>query len=144
MVEDHADYETALVLDQRVWAVMPKIQARKARELLGVRGNSPEDLARCFGLKFHSEGHDFDIEALDGGVIARVHECHWVKLLVDSGREHLADEIGRTICATEGRVWAQEFGGEYDFELSCRICAGGDCCEYHFSRRRSDETGDES
>lgn len=136
MTEQVHGYDSALDIDERVWAVMPKIQARRARTLLEVEGNTPAELARCFGLKFHSEGHEFETQISEDGVVFRVRQCHWLKLLEESDREHLADEIGQRICNTEGEVWAREFGGEYDFDLPCRMCAGDDWCEYRFIHKR--------
>ncbi|MFO7946891.1 MAG: DUF6125 family protein [Armatimonadota bacterium] len=143
MVEKACGYDRALQLDAEVWKVMPKIQARKARELLEIEGNSPDHLARCFALKFEAEGHTFEVDVSPEGVTFRVRECHWLQLLREADREHLADEIGRTICSTEGAVWAEEFDGEYDFNLRHRMCAGDDCCEYVFRLREQTEAGDE-
>ncbi len=143
MVENACGYDQALELDADVWKVMPKIQARKARELLDIASNSPDDLARCFALKFQAEGHTFEVDVSPERVTFVVLECHWLQLLQDSDREHLADEIGRSICSTEGTVWAQEFGDEYDFKLPRRMCAGDDCCEYVFRLQDETEAGDE-
>ncbi|MFP3902726.1 MAG: DUF6125 family protein [Armatimonadota bacterium] len=143
MVENACGYDRALQLDADVWKVMPKIQARKARELLDIASNSPADLARCFPLKFQAEGHAFEVDVSADGVTFVVRECHWLQLLRDSGREHLADEIGQAICSTEGVVWAEEFDGKYNFNLRRRMCAGDDCCEYVFRLQDATEAGDE-
>lgn len=132
-IEEQQDFEAALELDRQVWAVMPKIQARKARELLGAEGDGPDALARCFGLKLQADGHEFDITIEDGSVRACVHHCHWLEAMKRSGREHLAGEIGDRICTTEGQVWAEEFGGRYRFSLPQRLCGGDGCCEYLFT-----------
>ena len=39
IVEEAHDFDHALELDERVWAVLAKIQARKAREVTGCSGN---------------------------------------------------------------------------------------------------------
>ncbi|MGD9519751.1 MAG: DUF6125 family protein, partial [Armatimonadota bacterium] len=51
MVEQADGFPKALQLDEQVWQVLAKIEAREARELLGCTGNDPGDLARCFSLK---------------------------------------------------------------------------------------------
>lgn len=133
-IEERQGFDAALELDQQVWAIMPKIQARKARELLGEEGDRPEALARCFGLKLRSEGHDLDISVENGAVRVCVHYCRWLEIMKRSGRdERLAAQIGERICTTEGAVWAREFGGRYRFSLSQRRCAGDGCCEYLFT-----------
>ncbi len=134
MVEDETDFDRALALDSRVWAVMGKTQARKARELLGAPGNSPEELARCFALKLTADGHSFE-SAVEGSVARFViDECPWLSLLRKSGREHLAAAVSQTICPTEGRAWAAEFG-DYAFELPEMACTGAAQCEMRFVRQ---------
>ena len=49
--EQREGYEAALALDEEVWKVMPKIQARKAREVLGAAPEGLEALGQCLGLK---------------------------------------------------------------------------------------------
>ena len=132
-VEEAEDFATALELDRQVWEVMPKIQARSARALLDVDGDDPADLAACFGLKFEADGHEYEVIVDDAGVRARVHHCLWLESMRRSGREHLATQIGEHVCTTEGRVWAEEFGGRYEFSLPCRRCGGDEFCEFLFA-----------
>jgi len=113
--EQDSDFEHALDLDVRVWRVLAKIQARKARELLGVSANTAKDLARCFSLK------------LDAA-------CPWRELLQRSDRQHLAAQVAQTICPTEGAVWCAEFGGEWQFDMPQMACSGAESCEMRFSR----------
>jgi len=133
-VEETADFDCALELDRQVWEVMAKIQARKARELLGATGNSPEELGRCFALKFEAEGHDFELaRAEDTGVELVIRDCAWLQLTRKSGREHLAGRVGEMICAAEGAVWGREFGG-YGHSMVCRMCTGDEVCRHLFRR----------
>jgi len=134
LVEQQSDFDAALALDQRVWEVLAKVQARKARELTGRSGNRPSDLAECFGLKLAADGHAFDAVQDEGHVRFAIHGCPWVALLRRSSREHLAPRIAEAICCTEGRVWCAEFGGEYEFGMSARACDGADRCEMRFTR----------
>jgi len=135
MVEDAHDFDHALDLDRRVWEVVAKIQARKARELLRVDGNSPQDLARCFSLKLTADGHTFDLETDSAGVRFTIHDCPWLALLQNSDRRHLAARVAQTICPTEGRVWCAEFGGQFAFEMPAMACSGADRCQMSFSRK---------
>lgn len=135
MVEGDSNFEHALELDRRVWEVLAKIQARKTRELLGVTGSSPDDLARCFSLKLTADGHTFDVETDSRGVRFTIHGCPWLALLENSDRRHLAARVAQTICPTEGRVWCTEFGGEYQFDMPTMACSGADRCEMRFSRK---------
>ena len=135
MAEQDSDFDHALDLDRRVWEILAKIQARKARELLRVNGSSPQDLARCFSLKLTADGHTFDVEADATSVRVTIHGCPWLALLENSDRRHLAARVAQTICPTEGRVWCAEFGGEYDFEMPTMACSGAAHCEMRFSRK---------
>jgi hypothetical protein len=136
-VEAERGFEHALELDQRVWEVLAKIQARKARELLGCTGNSSDELARCFALKLTADGHVFEVSVTAGEVRFSVHACPWLELLRKTGREQLAARISQTICPTEGEVWCAEFGGEYQFSISPMACAGGDECVLRFARKEA-------
>jgi hypothetical protein len=139
--EEECGFERALELDQRVWEVMAKIQARKARELTGSKGNSPEELARCFSLKLTADGHDFEVSVTSGEVRYLVRSCPWLELMRKSDRRHLAAKVAQTICPTEGRTWCAEFGGQYEFAMPQMGCAGGGSCELRFTRSAGHEDG---
>jgi hypothetical protein len=137
MVEQDSDFDHALDLDRRVWEILAKIQARKARELLRLAGSSPQDLARCFSLKLTADGHTFDVASDSDGVRFTIRGCPWLALLENSDRRHLAARVAQTICPTEGRLWCAEFGGEYAFEMPAMACSGADHCEMRFSRKEA-------
>ena len=134
MVEEASGFAQALELDRRVWEVLAKIQARKAWEVLGVRGNSAAELARCFGLKLAADGHECELAAEGGEVRVTIQQCPWLELLRRSRRGHLALRVAQEVCPTEGRVWAAEFGGEYEFEMPRMACGGAERCELRFRR----------
>jgi len=134
MVEADSDFQRALALDLRVWRVLAKIQARKARELLGVSGNAARDLARCFSLKLEADGHRFTVETSEDAVRFCIEACPWLELLQKSDRRHLAAQVAQTICPTEGAVWCAEFGGEWQFDMPVMACSGQQSCEMRFSR----------
>ena len=132
MVEEAYDFERALELDEKVWEIVAKIQARKARELLEIAGNSLDDLAVCFGLKLRADGHHLDVHQAPGAVRFTIHHCAWLSLLQASGREHLAERISSRICSTECRRWRQEFGGQFEFDMLQSMCRGANKCEIVF------------
>jgi len=135
MVEEAHDFEQALDLDRRVWESLAKIQARKARELMGADDHSTENLARCFALKLTADGHRFTVNTEEEGVYFTIQDCPWLQLLRKSNREHLAAMVAQTICPTEGRVWSAEFGGAYDFEMPAMACKGDTQCRMRFLRK---------
>jgi len=116
IVEQAHDFEHALALDEQVWQIMPKIQARKAREVLDITGNSLDDLIACFTLKLQADGHQFHIERSDNEVQFIITRCKWRELLRKSGREHLEERISSVIWPAELHGWCSEFDDELEFE----------------------------
>lgn len=125
MAEQRHGYEAALALDEDVWKVMPKIQARKAREVLGVAGNELGDLARCLGLKLASEGHDFEVSLTGDQLEMRIVHCVWRDIFEKAQRLHIAKDIARNICLNKGAGWAAEFNAQFRFDLNCSLCGAG-------------------
>ncbi len=115
-VEEAHGFEHALALDEKVWQIVPKIQARKAREVLGITGNSIADLTACFSLKLRADGHLFRVDEVPDGVVFVVTHCQWRELLRKSGREHLEKQISSVIWPAELAEWCREFGDEFEFD----------------------------
>ncbi len=141
--EEKRSFEEALELDEQVWTVMPKIQARKAKQLLGLEGNSLRDLAACFGLKFAAEGFDYEVRwPSEDALEIVVRRCPWYAMLSHAGREAIANSISEKICTAEFEGWTNEFAGEISFKLEKRLCAGDGTCVIRFKEelRKTSET----
>ena len=134
-VEEATDFDRALEIDQQVWEVLAKIQAREARRLLHMEGNTPAELSRCLKLKFGADGHDFEITDLADGVQVTIRHCRWAELLKKSNRGELACRIAQAVCTTEGRVWCNEFGKQFKFEMPDMACCGADVCVMRFLKK---------
>jgi hypothetical protein len=120
-------FDKALDIDAEVWKVMPKIQARKLKEM-GGQSQGIDALYECFTTKLAMERFQFVAHRDGSGNIEiRVNTCPWVQLLAKSNRQHLAGQIGKRICDTEYAVWAEEFGPGITMEFGDRICSG--CAE---------------
>jgi len=89
-VEERYGFETALEVDDAVWQVFPKIQARKLKELTGL-GNGIEALRECFTTRLSLEGHSYKVANIDdkGGFQITIERCPWHDIMVGSGREKL-------------------------------------------------------
>lgn len=131
-VEALRGVEEALELDNRVWQVMPKIQARRAREVLSLSGQPLQDIAACFGLKLTAEGHAFEVTHTAETTTIKITNCPWRNTLEKAGRMHLASEIASRICTSEGHGWAREFGLEFQFSDEDTMCNGGGSCGFVF------------
>jgi hypothetical protein len=132
-VEDRYGFDTALDIDDEVWKVLPKIQAR----FLKSAGNLHSGLAaleECLTTRLAMDGFVYQVERSEGNDRLRItiKECPWHEVMIKSGREHLSGKVGTRICTTEYQVWAAEFGEKIRFELQDQICEGCDCCTFVF------------
>lgn len=125
----------AFDLDDAVWQVMPKLQARKARELLGIEDRSLPGLVKCYALKLTAEGYQFTISESDQQAEMAVISCPWRLALLRAQRTDLGPDIARRICTGEGRGWAREFGPHISFQLADSMCEGAGSCRFVFRLR---------
>ena len=97
-IEERYGFETALEIDNAVWQVFPKIQARKLKELTKL-GNGIEALRECFTTKLSLEGYSYEVEDVDGrgGFQITIGRCPWHNIMVDSGREKLSSKVGLSL-----------------------------------------------
>jgi len=127
-VEERYGFGVALDVDNEVWKVFPKIQARALKSLVKA-GNGIDALFECLTAKLHIEGYKFEARKTDSkGFEITIEECPWHILMVKSRREKLSGEIGTLICNSEYSVWASEFSENIKFELKGQICAGARSC----------------
>ncbi len=132
--EEKHGFDAALDIDDEVWKVLPKIQARMLKSMVGV-DKGIDALFECLTIKLSLEGFTFMAErAGDGrGFNIVLSKCPWHDALVKSGREGLSGKVGTLICNTENSVWASEFGDDILFELGNQICKGSASCILKFS-----------
>ena len=132
-LEEKYGFDTALEIDNEVWKVMPKIQARMLKSM-GNLGNGIAALRDCFTFTLTVEGYKFKTEELADrrGFRVIIEKCPWLEMLFKSGREHVAEKLGNVICNTNGATWASEFGDNIEFELQCQICQDSAHCVMQF------------
>ena len=140
-VEENLGFDKALDIDDEVWKVMPKIQARflksklykNKRDLKNER--SLGALFECFTTKLKIEGFNFKTSITKNNpesFMVIIKECPWHNTMIKSSRAALSEKIGTRICSTEYRVWAEEFGENIQFELKDQICGGSKNCILEF------------
>lgn len=125
-VEGRYGFEAALQMDEEVWKVLPKIQARMLKSMIGL-DKGMEGLCRAIETRLALEGFEFEAKKDASSLKVRVGRCPWHDLMVKSGREDLSGRIGDLICGIENAVWASEFG-DITFERSDQICKGDERC----------------
>ncbi|MCE5324558.1 L-2-amino-thiazoline-4-carboxylic acid hydrolase [bacterium] len=125
-VEERFSSDDAMDLDESVWSVMYKIQARKAKEILDLAGGDLDDLAKAFQLKLTSEGYDFNVEMGDNELVFTITKCPWYEVLKSSGRTHLSESIADRICGNEFSGWTSELAKGVTFEMCSGMCKNFD------------------
>jgi hypothetical protein len=133
-VEEKYGFDVALQIDEQVWKILPKIQARMLKSMSNL-GAGIEALLECFTTKLFLEGFVFNIKNDDKGrsFTVIVERCPWHELMVKSGREKLSGKVGTCICNTEYQVWATEFDKNIRLEIIEQICMDAQFCKLKFS-----------
>ena len=133
-VEEIYGFDRALEIDDEVWKVLPKIQARMLKAM-GNLENGLDALRECLTARLALDGFAFRTEESNDGRVLKVslNECPWHNVMIKAGREHLSEKVGTRICNTEYSVWASEFGDNINFKLQEQICQGLNCCTLIFS-----------
>ncbi|HEY5911723.1 MAG TPA: DUF6125 family protein [Verrucomicrobiae bacterium] len=132
LVEERYGFEAALALDEAVWKVIPKIQARQLRKQLNLTLD-PAGLNRALAAKLSLDRYEFDLHSTPAGIDITLSTCPWHDLIVRSGRGHLAERIGGVICGVEFSAFAREFGCSCSPPPGQRLCRDGAACRFHFA-----------
>lgn len=127
--EKQSGLAEAMDLDEAVWQIMPKVQAREAAKILDLEGGSLDSIQQGFEFKLTAEGYDFDVETSGDEVRFIVNVCPWYEVLKSSDRTHLAEAIADRICTREFSGWTKELAPDVVFELRSRLCIESDNCE---------------
>jgi hypothetical protein len=132
--EEKYGFNAALELDKEVWKVMPKIQARMIKKMLG-KGDGETALLESLKAKLSLEGFKFMVAQRQNGFRIQISDCPWHNLMVKSGREKLSEQVGTAICNAEYAVWTSEFDENMRFTLQTQKCKGSEHCTLNFTRR---------
>jgi hypothetical protein len=132
--EEKYGFNAALEVDKEVWKVMPKIQARMVKSMLG-KGDGETALLESLKVKLSLEGFKFEVEKREDGFRILISDCPWHNLMVKSGREEYSEKVGTAICNVEYSVWASEFSENVRFALLTQKCKGAECCTLDFAKR---------
>ncbi|MCK5733314.1 MAG: hypothetical protein KAI38_03955, partial [Candidatus Latescibacteria bacterium] len=118
------------------WAVLAKIQARKAKELLHIEGRSVADLLKGLEVKLQAEEYGYTVEeTTPDRLLLHAHHCPWYALMKKSGCEQLAGKVADVICARELQVWADELAQGIKLRISSQRCRGSALCRWEYRRK---------
>jgi hypothetical protein len=132
-IEEKYGFNNALDVDNEVWKVMPKIQARMIKSMLKLDTGS-DALFEGLTTKLELDGFKFKAEKNENGFRITITYCPWHNLMIKSGREKLAGTVGSTVCGTEYPVWVSEFAETMHFKLESQKCKESKCCILDFER----------
>jgi hypothetical protein len=135
--EEKCGFEEALKLDADVWSVLAKIQARKTKELLKIKGSTVKDLLTALKLKWTAEEYDYEVlEAEKTCCVVLLSACPWLEVMQKSGREHLTPRIGECVCTREYSAWAKEFNPKMEVTIDEMLCREKKPCRLRFNISR--------
>lgn len=129
-IEEIYGFDAALQLDEAVWRVLPKIQARAIKSMACL-DDGLDGLYDGITTRLALEGFEFEAEKDAEGFRVLVERCPWHELMVKSGREHLSETVSNIICDVENSTWAHEFNVA-KFDRESRICKGSVRCILRF------------
>jgi len=140
MAEEKYGFEAALLLDEAVWKVLPKIQARTIKSMMKL-GCGLEGLQEAIAARLGLEGFEYEMKGQENGFQVIVKRCPWHDMMTRSDRLELSERVSDLICRVENSVWSMEFSekdadfGEISFQRSDRICKGSSRCTLLFCRQ---------
>jgi hypothetical protein len=132
-VEEKYGFNAALEIDKAVWKVMPKIQVRMIKSMLG-KGEAQVTLLESLIVKLSLDSFKFRVEKRENGFRIKISDCPWHNLMVRSGREKYSEKVGTTICNAEYSVWASEFDENMRFTFRTQKCKGSEQCIIDFKK----------
>lgn len=136
-VEEKHGFEEALQLDEAVWNVLPKIQARTIKAMMNLCSGL-DGLQEAIAVRLALEGFMFILERQKDGFGVTISRCPWHDLLIKSGRKNISARVSDIICRVENSVWASEFEDDESrkirFEREDMICQGAERCRLRFCR----------
>ncbi len=142
-VEERMGFEAALQIDEAVWEILPKIQARALKAMMDLPAGLA-GLEQALSARLALEGFDFEIERHEEGLMVMVRSCPWHQIMIKSGRAALSERVSNVICRVENETWAREFsepGAEIGFERESRLCRGEGMCRLWFGKKRLEVRG---
>jgi hypothetical protein len=136
-VEEKLGFDEALLVDEAVWRVLPKIQARTLKGMMNLQSGLL-GLDQALSARLAMEGFEFQIEPEKDRLAVTISRCPWHDIMIKSGRGELSKQVSEIICRVENTIWASEFSGEkgdglvIEFSREKRICQGEESCLLRF------------
>jgi len=134
MVEKYFGFENALLLDKEVWQIMPKIAARKIKDLLGLSDKKLEGLSESLAFRFDVEGYEVKLHRLvENTLEIQIASCPWRLQMLKLKNDELLTGVAERVCPIVYETWGREFLEQFRFEMNPQICKGGEICRLKYS-----------
>lgn len=135
LLEEEDSFHKALELDEKVWKILPKIQARLVKKALKLTGLPLKILSEYLKVKLESEGYNYGISfSSQHRFMLKVNSCPWLNILREANRQNLAQKISKHICQEEFKVWAIEVDTNIKIDFKEKMCANFETpCSFIFS-----------
>jgi hypothetical protein len=151
-VEEIYGFDRAFEIDNRVWEVIPKIQARFIKKILleafqkdGVADSRTAEnqsaktlLFEALKIKLSLDRFEYKVSKNKAAISVRIGKCPWHEIMVKAQREAFSGKIGSAICNNEYSAFISEFYPDAVIDISSRLCNGNDCCNFKFSKKIPD------
>ncbi len=134
-MEEKYGLDAALELDKSVWSVLPKIQARTLKTMIGQEFGL-EGLQKAIRARFDLENFNYELKCEHNSFTVIISRCPWHDLMTKSGRFSLSERISSLICEIETSVWSSEFSDDskiINWTREKGICKGNKNCVMKFS-----------
>jgi hypothetical protein len=133
MVEKYFGFENALLLDKEVWQIMPKISARKIKDLLRLPDKTLKSLSESLAFRFAVEGYEVKSHILIGNTLEiQIVSCPWRLEMLKLKNGELLTGIAERVCPVVYETWGREFLEQFRFEMNPQICKGGEICQLKY------------
>lgn len=108
MIEKYFGFENALLLDKEVWQIMPKIAARKIKDLLRLPDKKLESLSESLAFRFAVEGYEVKSHRLiENALEIQIASCPWRLQMLKLKNDELLTGVAERVCPV-----VYETGGE--------------------------------
>jgi len=89
MVEKSFSLKEALKIDEKVWRVLPRIQAREVKKLLNLKEDTFQNFLRALRVKLEAEDYQYEQKLRGKELTLSIKKCPWYEIIKKSQREYV-------------------------------------------------------
>jgi len=133
MVEKSFSLKEALKIDEKVWRILPRIQAREVKKLLNLKEDTFQNFLRALKVKLEAEDYQYEQKLREKELTLSIKKCPWYEIIKKSQREYV---LPNNICQIDFQTWVEEFHLNLKVQINSCICGGDTNCEIYFQHER--------